>query len=991
MKLLKHISTILFFLLLPFQAAAADFLLQGEVVESETDQPIAFASVLLKEINLWAITDEQGHFSIKDVAEGQHTLIVQCLGYARKIQTIMVGRDSKPLKIKLLEDNLKLEEVEVTAQRKADASTTSYTIDRLALDNQQILNLTDAASLLPGGQTVNGTLLKDSRFSLRSGSSEKGNASFGTAVEVDGMRMDNNAAMGETTGASTLTLSAANIENVEVVTGIASVEYGDLSNGVVKVNTRKGRSPFMVEGRVTQHTKQAALSKGFELNHQAGVLNFSVEHARSFSDIASPHTAYQRNALTMNYMNVFMRTTTPLTFNLSLSGNVGGYNSEADPDEMLDDYTRQHDNVFRASTSLKWLLNKPYVTNLELSGSFSYSDKQTEEYYSASSTSTQPYIHTREQGYFIATDYDVNPNANIILGPTGYWYVRAYNDTKPMSYSMKLKYEWTRRSGLILNKLLAGAEYTGSGNRGRGTYYEDMRYAPTWREYRYDELPWLRNLALYAEDHVSMNVGRLSRAELTLGMREDLTMISGSDYGTVSSFSPRGNARFVFWQDQDKWIEDLSMHAGWGKSVKLPSFQVLYPRTNYSDKLAFASTSTSDNTSYYCYFTYPSDALRNADLRWQYTNQTDIGIEMKVKGTRINISAFHHKTYNPYMATTVYTPYTYYYTSPTALQSSGIAAANRAYSVDRSTGIVTVSDLSGQHADVVLPQEARNTYVTNLRYVNASPINRWGLEWIIDFAQIKSLRTSLRIDGKFYQYKGTDETLFADIPLGVSTLQSDGQPFSYVGWYAGGSSTSTSYGANASVSNGALSKQVNTNFTISTHIPKARLIVALRVETCLLTYRRALCELSNGTRGYVLENTSDYFGEPYDGTSRDKYVAVYPIYYSTWDDPQTLIPFYEKFLWARDNDAALYNDLAKLVERSNYAYIFNPNRVSAYYSANLSVTKEIGRHVTVAFYANNFFNNLKRVHSSQTDLETSLFGSGYIPAFYYGLSLKLKI
>jgi len=65
--------------------------------------------------------------------------------------------------------------------------------------------------------------------------------------------------------------------------------------------------------------------------------------------------------------------------------------------------------------------------------------------------------------------------------------------------------------------------------------------------------------------------------------------------------------------------------------------------------------------------------------------------------------------------------------------------------------------------------------------------------------------------------------------------------------------------------------------------------------------------------------------------------------------------------------------------------------MSHYCSANLSVTKELGDHVSVSFYANNFFNNMKKVHSSQTDLETSLFGSGYIPSFYYGLSMRVKI
>ena len=66
-------------------------------------------------------------------------------------------------------------------------------------------------------------------------------------------------------------------------------------------------------------------------------------------------------------------------------------------------------------------------------------------------------------------------------------------------------------------------------------------------------------------------------AELTAGLRDDITLILGSDYGTVQSLSPRVNGRYVFWRQQHKqWVSELSVHAGWGKSVKLPSFQVLY-------------------------------------------------------------------------------------------------------------------------------------------------------------------------------------------------------------------------------------------------------------------------------------------------------------------------------------------------------------------------------------------------------------------------------
>ena len=557
---------------------------------------------------------------------------------------------------------------------------------------------------------------------------------------------------------------------------------------------------------------------------------------------------------------------------------------------------------------------------------------------------------------------------------------------------MKLKADWTHRFGKVLSKLMIGADYTGNKNNGRGSYYDDMRYAPTWREYRYDELPTMNNLALYAEEKVSMPTTKLATLELTAGVRNDLTMISQSDYGTVSSVSPRFNGRYIFWRRQFKrWVTDLSIHAGWGKSVKLPSFQVLYPTPGYADRLAFASTSTSDNKSYYAYHTYPSKALYNPDLRWQYTNQTDIGIEMTIKGTRISLSAFHHRTKRPYMSTDIFTPMTYKYTPPSSLNGLGISAENRRFVVDQQTGVVTVSDATGVVSPAQLAYLERNTYMVNNRFTNGSAVDRYGLEWIVDFAQIKPLKTSIRVDGNYYYYKGIDDVLFADIPLGVNSTMTGNLPYSYVGYYRGSNVTSAGYSANAAVANGSLSKKMNMNVTLTTHIPKIRMIVALRIETSLYNYQRSLSEFEYGTRGIVLNSNSDFFGTPYDGSSENKYIAIYPEYYSTWDNPTELIPFAEKFAWAKDNDLTLYNDLTKLVVRSNYPYTMNPNKISAYYSANLSVTKEIGDHVSISFYANNFLNNMRTVHSSQTDLETSLFSSAYIPSYYYGLSLKLKL
>ena len=990
---------ILLFLLIGYGLSttlAQHVIVAGRITDDDTHKPIAFATILMKENGYWAITGDDGSFSMKNIPVGKATLTIQCLGYATRQLTLDIVKDIPRLRITLKQETLKLDEVTVTAQRKNNESTTSYIIDRTALDNQQIVSVSDLSTLLPGGKTVNATLMNDNRMALRSGSQEGGNASFGTAIEVDGIRIDNNAAAGETAGASTRAISSSNIESVEIVTGIPSVEYGDLSNGVVKVNTRKGKSPFIVEGKMNQHTKQIALNKGFDLGHNKGVLNASIEHAKSFSNIASPHTAYQRNILSLHYMNIFMRESAPLTLNVGVTGNIGGYHAEADPDNELDDYSKVRDNALRANFELNWLLNKRWITNLSLRGAFSTSDRTSESSAHTNSATTLAYIHAMNEGYFIATNYDSNPDAPVILGPTGYWNVKQYSASKPMNWSLRLKGDWTRRFGKVMSRLMLGAEYTGSRNNGRGTYYDDLRYAPTWREFRHDDLPTLNNIALYAEEKVTIKTSKLSRMELTAGLRDDITMISGSDYGTVNSLSPRFNGRYIFWQNRRKHtITDLVLHAGWGKSVKLPSFQILYPTPSYYDTEVFRSQSTADNTTLSAWYCRPSKAIYNPDLKWQYTNQTDIGIEMNIKGTRISLSAFHHRTYNAYMASNVYTPFSYNYTPVASLENVSIPSADRIYTIDQE-GIITISDATGTMSPIRLDVDQngnklynpRRFYQTNTRYINASPIDRYGLEWIVDFKQIKALNTSLRLDGNYYYYKSADETLFASMNNSNTKMTGTQEPYQYIGWYRG---TNSAGAAVTSVANGAISKALNLNTTITTHIPKIRLIVALRLEATLYNYHKAISELDGAVRGIALNSQADYVGTPFDSNTENKYIAVYPEYYSTWDNPDEKIPFAEKFLWAKDNDPTLYNDLCNLVVKSNTPYTMDPNRISAYYSANLSITKEIGDHVSVSFYANNFFNNMKTVHSSQTDLNTSLFSSSYIPSYYYGLSLRLKL
>ncbi|MBQ9470929.1 MAG: TonB-dependent receptor [Bacteroidales bacterium] len=987
---MKRVELLIIFCLVqtaPLWVKAQGGAVGGVVVEAASQRPIEFATVVLLESGLWAVTDARGAFSIAHVPAGDATMEVRCLGYAKRVVRIRVPLDTSALRIAMPVADLRIDGVEVVARRRADEATTSYLIDRVALDNQQLLNLGNVVTLLPGGKTVNETLMSDGRLSLRSEGQEKGNASFGTAIEVDGQRVDNNAAMNETVGASLRNMSSADIESVEVVAGIPSVEHGDLSNGIVKVRTRRGKSPLIVEGKLNQHTRQVSIGKGLHLGH-GGVLNVALERARSFSDVASPYTAYERNVVSLRYSG-----RVPFggggAVSAGLTGNWGGYNSVADPDETLESYTRVADNLLRGSVELRLLLNKPWGTNLQFKGSFSLQDKRAEYYSNASSASSQPYIHSVEEGYFIAQDYGAAPNASIVLGPTGYWYVRSWNDQKPQNVAISLKYSWNRHLGDVVSQLKAGAEYGASGNMGRGTHYEDMRYAPTWREFRYDALPWMRNYALWAEERLQLALAGGGSVVLTVGLRDDITHVKGSAFGLIQTLSPRVKGRWVLWDAPAGGGRRISLHAGWGKSVKLPSFQVLYPSPSYSDMLAFTPGSTWDNRAYYAYYTYVAQPAFNPNLRWQYTHQTDVGVEVSWGGVKVSLSGFLHKTFNHYMAVVQYSPYTYKLTGQAAIEGSGVAPANRRYTIDQATGVVTLHDASGAKSPMELSYTERLGYNSTRRYINGSPVVRDGLEWIADFAQIKAIGTSLRVDGSVYRYRGVDETLFPANTSGVGTVDNPAYPL--VGYYRGSSSTSTSTVASATVANGREASGVNLNATFTTHVPQMRLVLALRLEASLYSYSRSLTESRGRSRGIVIDDVNGFFGPDYDRSVRNKYVAVYPEYYSTWSNPGQLIPFAERFAWARDNDPALYNQLSRLVVKTGYPYVLNPDYLSAYCSANFTVTKEVGDHVSVSFYANNFFNNMGYVRSSQTGLRSSIFGSGHIPRFYYGLSLRLKI
>ena len=966
-----------------------------------------YATVILERTEQWAVADDKGRFTIPRVQEGVNIVNISCLGFVTDTKEISITRNIDNYRILLVEDNLALEGATVTAQEKDNSATTSRMIDKTALDHVQMMNVADITSLLPGGATVNPDLTSSQQFDIRAGEgggSEKGNSSFGTAVEIDGVRLSNNATFSTLSsssagvkGVNTNNIASSNVESVEVITGVPSVEYGVMTSGVVKINTRKGATPYIVTASSNPRTKQVSASKGFSLGESRkgaakGIINANIEYTKAINDKMSPYTAYDRNQLSLTYSNTFNRgsfAATPLQFSAGITGNLGGMDSKADPDKFMDTFEKGRDNAVRGNMSFNWLLSRNWITNLEFNASVVYADKlvRVRDDYSGSASTAA--MHGREEGYFVAQDYVAGADQAITLIPRGNWYNTMCVDDRPLNYKLALKANWARQWGKVNNKVKLGADWTGDGNLGIGEYSEDMSNAPSFREYRYDEVPFMNNIAAYLENNMLISIGD-TRLNLIAGIRNDNTIIKGSAYGITSSLSPRFNAKYTVVSPKgrrSKTLRELSFRASWGLAVKQPSFSVLFPTPSYRDILVFTPTSDAQGKYYPAYYISPRTIEYNPDLRWQRNKQSEVGMDINIKGYSISLAAFYNRTFDAYSMNDSYTPFLYNYTNTQMLNSNcTIPVGNRQFEVDRTTGQVTVHDKTGAQASEVIPYVTKKSLNNHSFATNEStPIDRYGIEWIVDFKRIEALNTAIRLDGTYYGYRQLDTDLQAYSPY--TYTGADGEPFKYVGFYYGGDG----------YSNGTESRTLKTNVTVTTQIPKVRMIVSLKLQATFLRYQRYLSEKADGSaRSHVVKDRADILsttGESiYDG---DNFAVIYPEYYTSVDDPNTMKNYLADLKWAKEHDMQMFNDLSRLAAVTNYIWYFGQDYYSPYFSANVSVTKEIGDLASVSFYANNFFNNLGQVKSSKTGEYTSIGGSAFannrfIPGFFYGLSIRLK-
>lgn len=921
------------------QQNRALFSISGKVVDAKTGEPVIGAAVNVEDTGIWAISDENGTFFLPDIRPGDYAVQFSCLGFVDKRLSFVVKKDIPNLTIKLDQNTLALNSVVVTAERDKEGMNTSLKFGANALNHLQMSNVTDISALLPGGKTVNPDLTTDNAVSLRSGGLAAGNAAFGTALEVDGVRVGNNASFGSMSGTGTRNISTENVESIEVITGVPSAEYGDLNSGMVRINTRKGLTPWNITFAVNPRTYQASASKGIDLMKNRGVLNVSAEWTRATQKLSSPYTSYTRRGFSASYSNTFKNV---LKFEAGATGNIGGMNTKNDPDAYKGTWSKVRDNVLRANTSLTWLLRKSWITNLKLDASVNYNDNRSQDHAYGSSASMLPAVHSELAGYYLADRLPVSYFSDKVI------------DSKELDYAASLKYEWFKKSGKRLSKLKAGVQWKANGNVGEGEYYKDPSVAANgYRPRPYSQYPFMHNVAAYIEEDFTFPIGKTS-LQISAGLRLENLFVKDTDYKNVSSLSPRFNAKW-------KISDNLSIRGGWGVSEKLPSFYILYPVQKYRDIQTFGF-SHGDSSSY-VYYTQPYKMLFNENLKWQKNYNAEFGIEAYFLRTSVSLVGFFNKTKNPYTYQNIYTPFSYNIMS---VPSGYTVPDNPEIRVDSQTGQVYMRGSNEEFWTPMATKVTDKTFFESQMPGNGDDIYRTGAELIVDFPEIAPIRTKFRLDANYAYAHYIDNTLNWTYRTGWSHTSLSNRSYQYVGIYANGGESGTF--------NGKESHSLNANLTAITHIPEARIVITCRLEMSLLSRFRNLSRYQGKEYAYNVnaDGVESIGGSIYDSNN---YTAIRPVKYM--DENGDVHDFTDK----EASDPAFAN----LIIKSGNAYTFSQDGYGAYLSANLSVTKEIGDHVSLSFFANNFTNSRMYVTSKATGVSAI-----FTPAFYYGLTCRLK-
>lgn len=724
---------------------------------------------------------------------------------------------------KSLQDTIAIKEVIVTAQESRGLATSSV-IEKHAMEHLQPSSFADILELLPGGRSSDPDLTATNQIRIREtgSASEYNTSSLGTSFVIDGAPISTNANRQALNGAwetsatsrenmnagvDMRSISTDDIEKVEIVRGIASVEYGDLTSGLVKIERKKGGHDWNARLKADMGSKLFYLAKGLEWSALRTTLNLSVDYLDAKADPRNRLENYKRLTFSarLNKEWLTRRYKYHLTLNLDYTGSFDNDKEDPDLNEQAEDSYKSQYNRYAALAKFNLSpRNARWFKSLDATLSSAYEYDLIER--------TKLVQLSRQLA--TTTRMTEGESEGIILP---YKYVASHNvEGKPLNIFAKLNAKFQIPSSTVSNTLLVGTDWNMDKNYGQGQIFDMTRPLYTsslgQRPRSLTSIPANHQWAMYAEEHVKLPL--LGHTfELVAGVRGVQMLNLPSEYVMHGKFywDPRINLGWTFPRfsvlGQSSFIR---LSGGIGKHTKMPTMEQLFPDYVYKDLVQLNYYHTNADYRKVSLMTYVINPANNnlhpaRNLKWEVS--TDINI----CGNRLSVTYFRENMTSGFRSQSSYSPYTYKWYDASGIDANSLTAAP------------SLSDM---------PYETRKELMGYSYYTNGSQTLKEGIEYTFSSKRIEKIMTRLTINGAWFHttYRNSQvETYRPSVVINNQQIQ-------YVGYY--------------DHDGGSENQMLNTNFTLDTDIPKLKLGFSVSAQ-CLWYTMRQQKEVSNYPTRYM--------------------------------------------------------------------------------------------------------------------------------------------
>ncbi|MGA0559333.1 TonB-dependent receptor [Larkinella sp. VNQ87] len=250
--------------------------LAGQIVESNTSEPLVGVSVVVKGTIAGTITDAKGRFSLTTSAPTPLTLVVSSVGF--QTQEIAVTSPTE-LKIQLKEQVMLGQEVVVSASRVEESVMQSpVSVEKIDI---RTIQSTPAATFYDALLNLKGVDMTTQSLMFRSVNVRGFGANGNTRVVqlVDGM--DNQAPGLNFSVGNIAGISELDVESVELLPGAASALYGpNAVNGLLLMSSK---NPFQYQG-LSAYAKTGIMSASNRSTATTPFYDAGFRYAKAFSN-----------------------------------------------------------------------------------------------------------------------------------------------------------------------------------------------------------------------------------------------------------------------------------------------------------------------------------------------------------------------------------------------------------------------------------------------------------------------------------------------------------------------------------------------------------------------------------------------------------------------------------------------------------------------------------------------------------------------------------